>query len=135
MLVYGFGDIHHLLALGPVDLHEDRRPALVPQDQVCILEGIAHIGDISKAHNCAVFPGDDDDLLEVELFVALADCPDAHLGVLRIDAAGRKVEGTAADGICDIVERQPEGSLTDERHFDRDLIVSRPGGLDLGHVG
>ena len=135
VLVYGFGNIHHLLALGPVDFHENRRPALVPQDQVGILEGITHSGDISEAHDCAVFSGYDDDVLEVELVVALSDGPDADLGVLRIDAAGRKVEGTAADGICDIVQCQPEGSQTDDRHFDRDLVVSRPGGLDLGHAG
>ena len=135
VLMYGFGNIHHLLALGPEHLYEKRRLILVPENQVCISEGIAHIGDIPEAHNRAVFPGDDDDFLEVELVVALAYGLDAHRRVLRIDAAGRKIERTATDRIRNIVERKPEGAQMNERHFDRDLIVSRPRGLDVGHVG
>ena len=89
MLADGRGHVHHLLAIGPVDLDEYRRMVLMPDDQVGFLETVADLGDIAKAQDRAVTTAEKDDLLEVLLVVVLAEGADPHLGFPGIDTAGR----------------------------------------------
>ena len=56
VIAHGARHIHHLLAVGPGDLDEDGRQTVVPDDQIRILEAIAHLGDITHAHDRAVAP-------------------------------------------------------------------------------
>ena len=126
---------HHLLTVGPRYLDEDRRQTLVPDDQIRGLEPVAHFGDIAQTNDRAVAAAQDDDLLEVLLVVALSQGAHPDLRLLRVDAAGRQIQGTAANRIGNIAQRQSERSQPLQRHFDRDLVVPHAAGLDLGDGG
>ena len=130
----GFRHIHHLLVVGPVDLHEERRHALMPNNQVGILECVAHLRNIPETDDGAVLAGQDDNIFEVDLVVAAPHRLDAHGGVPRIDAASRKVERTAADCVGYVVERQAQRPQTRKRRLDRYFILSGARGLDARHI-
>ncbi len=133
--MHACGDVHHLLAAGPVNLHEHRGVILVPENQIDVLVLIAHPGDIAQAHERAVAVAEKDDLLEVLLVVALAEGPDPYLGFPGIDAAGGQIQRTAADRVGDIGEGESEGSQSLERYLDRDLVLPYAADVDLGHRG
>ena len=135
MLANGAHHAHHLLAVGPRDLDEDGRQPLVPDDQIRVPESVAHLGDIAQTDDRAVTAAEEDDLLEVLLIVALPQRAHAHLRLLRVDASGGEVQGTAANRSGDIGQREPEGAKPLKRHFDRDLVVSHTARLDLRDGG
>ena len=91
------GHIHHMLATGPINLDEHGGLALMTDDQVCLLEPVADLGDVAEAHERAVAAAEKDDLLEVLLVVVLPEGPHSNLGLPGLDATGRQVERTAAD--------------------------------------
>ena len=131
----GFRHIHHLFVVGPIDLHEERRQALVPKNQVGILECVAHLRNIPETHDGAVLAGQHDNIFKVDLVVAAPHGLDAHGGVPRIDAASRKVERTATNCVGYVVERQAQRPQTRKRRLDRYFILSGPRRLDARHIG
>ena len=130
----GARHVHHPLTVGLRNLDEHGGAALVPHEQTRVLEAVADLGNVTQAHHGAVLAAEDDDVLEILLVVALAEGPDPHLGPLGIDAARGQVKGTAADRVGDVGQGEPKGPQPLERHFDRDLVVAHPAGLDQGHV-
>ena len=108
VLLDGAGDAHDLLVVGPVDLDEDRRLVLVPDDQVDVLEAVVDLGDLAQSQHGAVASAENDDVLELLLFVALAKGADPHLRFSGIDAARGQVERTAAYRGGYVVQGEPE---------------------------
>ena len=102
VIVHGPCDLHDLFALGPGNLNERSRQALVADDQVDVLELVAHLGDIAEPEHRAVAAGQHDDVLEVMLIVALAERTHTHLRIARVDTAGGQVERTAPHGGGDV---------------------------------
>ena len=88
MLLHRRGDVHDFFAVGPVDLDVGGRLALVPDDQVDILETVMDFGDVAETHDCTVIAAEDDDFLEVLLVIALTEGADTYLGLLGFDATG-----------------------------------------------
>ena len=135
VIVHGPGDIHHLLSVRPRHLDEYCGVALMPHDQVRVLETVAYIGDIAQPHRRAVFPGYQDDVLEVLLVVPLADGADTHLGVPGVDAACGKIERCASHSLGDILQCQSKRTQALERNLDGNLVASCSRRLDVRDAG
>ena len=135
MLADRRGHIHHLLATGPINLDEYGGLVLMADNQVCLLEPVADLGDVAEVHDRAVAAAEKDDLLEVLLIVVLPEGPHSNLGFPGIDATGRQVERTAADRAGNVGKGESQGSQPVKRHLDGDLVVPDPADLDLGHRG
>ena len=129
------GDVHHLFVVRLEDLDEDRRSAPVPDDQVGVLEIVAHGRDVAETHQRAVAAAQEDDALEVLLVVALAQGAESHLAPLGVDLAGGQVQGAAANRVRDVRQREPERPQPAEGHLDGDLVVPHAAHLDLGDGG
>ena len=73
------GDLQDFLVRGAVDINGHRLLPVVAQAQVGVREPIPHGGDITQADRRAIQPRQDDDVLEIALFVVPAERTDEDL--------------------------------------------------------
>ncbi len=128
-------DLQHALVRGTEDLHEGGGIAVVAAHEVGVLEAVDDTRDLTQPDDGAIRLRQDDQVLEVLLRVVLSECPDSYLLLRGVDAAGRQVERSAADGGRDVGERQTQCAKSVLLDLDRDLVGANSRRRHEGHFG
>ena len=135
VFLHSLHDLQNLFAPSPIDLDERRPLSVIAGDQVHILEAVAYFGHVTQAHHCTVTPAQDDNLLEILLVVVPARSPNTHFRVPSLDTAGRQVQGSAANGIRNILKSQTKSPKPAEGHLNRYLVVTDVTRFHVGNHG
>ena len=124
-----------MLVRRTVHIHPDGGLPVVTHAQIGIREAVPHRGDVAQPNRRPVRANQYDNILEIPLFVILAQGTNKYLLLARGYLAGGKVQRPLPNRKRDVLQRKPQRAQPALRYFYGNFIGAGAAGFGKGYFG